>query len=576
MAVPRMQANSAEAEVIHLPPRAAIFGRVRQMRTQLYGDVALFPITAAGDFDHEAFAVDGFDWYTGDLDRLPAGEERRLGVFVDSFKRFIPDAPVGVKVAILDRGGDVQVEQVDVLAPYQPALDLVRKAIATGQPLRDRASGSGSLADALTSAAPAFARRAPETFDEICARLEQQFPNLSEKVIERMAHREIRIREIGERMTEPHGGALQMPREAADDILHRLPTIDPAAWAGQPVPEREWFLPGLIPAKQVTLLSGDGGTGKSLLALQLGIASALGVSTARLKPTEGKVLYLAAEDDEPELQRRTVDIARMLGGDLADLSGRMLIAPLADQDATLATAGRDGVLMFTRLFAALERKVTEFQPGLLILDTAADLFAGDEIKRNQVRNFIAALRKLALSGPAVLLLAHPSVSGMQSGTGTSGSTAWSNSVRSRLYLTRPTGDGEDPNARELSVMKTNYSAIGEKVRVRWEAGAFVEDSPLEPAMIGAVHRKHDDKFVELLSKFNRQGRTVSPNPSSSYGPKLFSEHADGRGISKQQFAAAMSRLLDAGAIKTVVEGRKGREHKRLYVTAEMFGGGVSD
>jgi hypothetical protein len=49
---------------------------------------------------------------------------------------------------------------------------------------------------------------------------------------------------------------------------------------------------------------------------------------------------------------------------------------------------------------------------------------------------LVQLRGLALeTSSTALLLAHPSLSGMASGSGTSGSTAWSNSVRSRLYLT---------------------------------------------------------------------------------------------------------------------------------------------
>ena len=54
-----------------------------------------------------------------------------------------------------------------------------------------------------------------------------------------------------------------------------LPVIDPRTWQGVPVKERQWFVEGLIPAGTVTSLSGDGGTGKSQLALQLIAASAL-------------------------------------------------------------------------------------------------------------------------------------------------------------------------------------------------------------------------------------------------------------------------------------------------------------
>jgi predicted ATP-dependent serine protease len=44
----------------------------------------------------------------------------------------------------------------------------------------------------------------------------------------------------------------------------------------KPVKQREWLVHGLIPQKTVTLLGGDGGTGKSLLTLQLAVAVAIG------------------------------------------------------------------------------------------------------------------------------------------------------------------------------------------------------------------------------------------------------------------------------------------------------------
>jgi hypothetical protein len=45
---------------------------------------------------------------------------------------------------------------------------------------------------------------------------------------------------------------------------------------GKVVPPRQWLVPDLVPHKTVTLFSGDGGTGKSLMALQLAVAVAAG------------------------------------------------------------------------------------------------------------------------------------------------------------------------------------------------------------------------------------------------------------------------------------------------------------
>lgn len=64
---------------------------------------------------------------------------------------------------------------------------------------------------------------------------------------------------------------------------------------------------------------------------------------------------------------------------------------------------------------------------------------------------------------AVVLIAHPSLTGMSTGSGSSGSTAWSNSVRSRLYLERVKGADDreiDADLRVLQVKKSNYGPIG--------------------------------------------------------------------------------------------------------------------
>ncbi len=51
--------------------------------------------------------------------------------------------------------------------------------------------------------------------------------------------------------------------------------IDPITWQDKPVPERRFVVPEMIPVHNVTKVSGDGGMGKSLLLMQLLVASAL-------------------------------------------------------------------------------------------------------------------------------------------------------------------------------------------------------------------------------------------------------------------------------------------------------------
>ena len=102
---------------------------------------------------------------------------------------------------------------------------------------------------------------------------------------------------------------------------------------------------------------------------------------------------------------------------------------------------------------AIRSEIEKRRPSLLILDTLADLFGGDEIKRPHSRQFIGLLRGLAIEFRLTIdLLSHPSQSGMASGAGASGSTAWSNSVRSRLYLERRSASGGDGEAEIVQFM----------------------------------------------------------------------------------------------------------------------------
>ena len=114
-------------------------------------------------------------------------------------------------------------------------------------------------------------------------------------------------------------------------------------------------------------------------------------------------------------------------------------------------------------------EVRALRPRCVVLDTVSDVFLGDEIKRDQVRQFGTLLRKLAIDGNcAVVCSSHPSLTGLKSGSGLSGSTQWHNSVRARAYFRRPKANGDDEDEteqsdnelRELEFLKNSYGPLG--------------------------------------------------------------------------------------------------------------------
>ena len=356
----------------------------------------------------------------------------------------------------------------------------------------------------------------------------------------------------------------QMLSSKAAEVALPLPILDPRDWQGQAVPERDWFVDGFIPSRTVTNLTGDGGSGKTEIMLQLIAASSLGVPWFGKTVAAGPCLYYGAEDEGDELHRRLAKIVQRAGRNLSDLDGIRLI-PMAERDAVLAEPDRTGKLNATPIYQKLLAEAVRFKPKLVVIDPAADVFGGDEINRGQVRKFVSMLRTMAIDiDCAVLLLSHPSLTGIIAGTGSSGSTGWRNSVRSRLYLIVPTVHSKpSPDVRVLQVQKANYGRVGEELTVRWDDGIYVLDKGTDPVAQTLIDSKTDDLFLELLRLFADKNQNVGAVPGTSYAPAKMTKHTKGKGFSKEQFAASMQRLLDDKIIEVVTEGSASRRRSRL-------------
>jgi len=106
------------------------------------------------------------------------------------------------------------------------------------------------------------------------------------------------VKALAERYSRQHNSEpkINQTEEARTSRWQRVSDL-----AGKPVPERKWIVTNWIPQGQVTLFYGDGGTGKSLAAMQLLLAVALGKPWFGLSVKQGSSLYMTAEDDDNEL-----------------------------------------------------------------------------------------------------------------------------------------------------------------------------------------------------------------------------------------------------------------------------------
>jgi RecA-family ATPase len=231
------------------------------------------------------------------------------------------------------------------------------------------------------------------------------------------------------------------------------------------VPERQWAWQDWLPLGTASLLGGPPGAGKSLLAQTICMAASKGLVLYGADTRLMSTLYLTCEDDEGELIRRGQAIAAGFGSTLSTFHDCYLQSWVGLEDPAICGAG----FRKTQSYKTLDEWMTECKLQLVFLDVIPDFWHGNEIIRQEVNRFVKGfLGSLAVKHNACIIgLHHPSVQGQTSGKGTSGSTAWEGSVRSRLYL-----KGADENGvRQLSLKKSNYSAPT-GIDLKWDQGAL--------------------------------------------------------------------------------------------------------
>lgn len=337
-------------------------------------------------------------------------------------------------------------------------------------------------------------------------------------------------------------------------------TINVAAFEGKPVPERRWIVPGWLPVGQVTLHYADGGVGKTLLALQLMASTALRKPWCGLAVTPCRSIGMFSEDDTTELHIRLEAIRAHHEAEWREMAA-MIPIDATGQDNTLVRFERgSGAMILTPRFYRLREQAMDTKSRLIAIDTAATVFGGNENDRGQVTAFVGgALTKLAkdIDG-AVLLNAHPSLSGIANGDLRSGSTAWNNSCRSRWALTRPvTTDDKGKEAvvldspeRTLTRRKANAATSGDTIGLTWCDGVFIAPAGNS---FGAGVRKDaaEMAFLAALRAKLADGMRVSQSTKAgNYAPKVLRATPQGADFTQKELADAMGALLTRGAIKS--------------------------
>jgi RecA-family ATPase len=366
---------------------------------------------------------------------------------------------------------------------------------------------------------------------------------------------------------KPNGQAKHSETEPPEDPeTEPFETVQASIWHGQPVPETQW-LDGrrLIPMESASFFVGATKIGKTYVALQASIACASGTPWMNEEIKRGPVLFYSAEENMEVLHARTAKICFAENMHLDALADLHFVDLSQLVDASLIQGNnRTGSAQPTLLYKRLDKTMALIKPVAVWLDNRGLVITGNENDRTIASSAMRAFQLLASKHKcAIIMIAHPSRSGENDGSGSSGSTAWFATGRSVLYMEKPE-NGED-DVRVVTNTLTNYGKVGTAINVKWDLDRYrCTDAPRRSGETIGIHDKAERVFLKLLRWHAGVGLEVAASKTApTYAPLIFEAHKDNEKLNRKWFKMAMDNLLTRKAIEIAERGPPSKRVKFL-------------
>jgi AAA domain/Bifunctional DNA primase/polymerase, N-terminal len=328
-------------------------------------------------------------------------------------------------------------------------------------------------------------------------------------------------------------------------------------------PRTVYTVGDLVMQGVVNCFYGNGGTGKTTIAIQMGIAVSSGRPLFERDTIKSPVLLVLAEDSPGEIKPRVEGAIKDLGiKNPDDLDCE--IWPLPGEEISIARINEEGKTVLLPFYYLLEKKLAAKSGLFVVLDSLADIAQMGEAARLPVNAFF----KKVLGGLAVkynatiLVLAHPSKASMADGSYYSGSTAYRNAVRNMIVLKEIKGT----SFRSLERLKNNYANDKERIVVAWADDIFVTP---QNAVIADSEQGRYRAVLNCIRDMIANGDNVAKtNQASGQTPKDVAKAVNALGVVTVTWQEVKDFMKQAERIRDLkyIEGT--RTTKARYVIGD--------
>ena len=360
----------------------------------------------------------------------------------------------------------------------------------------------------------------------------------------------------------------------------RLPLATlPGDWRAAELPARQFAFSGAFPLGCVSSVIAQGGGGKSTLILEAAASLCIGRPLIEgWTPTApGRVLYLAFEDDLPEIQRRLKRIAWAFGltpDECGAVAERLRVAAMpGGQFFSIAQGGAIEAGPDLLRLAATVRESGPF--AAVILDPKSALLGGalDENANPVGQRVVNLLTGITGPDAALVLVDHVAKADREGATSGRGAGAWGDAAR-QVWALRPLNDRE---AREvpdcdraqfaaLECRKTNYTGPRPTLYMRRhtapEAAGVLEAVDFEGMRADAAGREADRVEAAILEVLARADVSRAELTGHSGGQEarkrgtgareLIADRCPGVKITTRKLEEVLPRMIADGLITETV------------------------